>query len=54
MKKIYIIPTLQVVKIQPAQILAGSEQVGVGEEYSSGKPVLSRQAGFSDDDDWED
>ena len=54
MKKIYMIPTLQVVKIQPAQFIATSEQVGVGEEYSGGKPVLSRQAGFSDDDDWED
>ena len=54
MKKIYMIPTLQVVKRQPAQILAGSEQVGVGTTYSGGT-VLSRQGRFSaDDDDWED
>ena len=51
MKKTYMIPTLQVVKIQPAQFIANS-QVGVGDEYSSGKPVLSRQGRFSDNDDW--
>ena len=43
-----MIPTLQVVKIQPAQFIANS-QVGVGEEYSGGT-VLSRQGRFSDDD----
>ncbi len=53
MKKIYMIPTLQVVKIQPAQILAGSE-IGKGEEFNGSTDVtLSRSAGFSDSDDWE-
>ena len=54
MKKIYMIPTLQVVKIQPAQILAGSESMLVGDTYS-GETVMSRSANFSAaDDDWED
>ena len=51
MKKTYMIPTLQVVKIQTTQILAGSP--GLTGTYSGGQ-VLSRGAGFSDSDDWED
>ena len=46
-----MIPTLQVVKIQTAQILAGSEKMKVGNPYSD-ETVMSRGAGFSDDDDW--
>ena len=53
MKKTYMIPTLQVVKIQPAQILAGSE---IGKSEYAGGGVGARSAGFSesDDEDWED
>ena len=44
MKKTYMIPTLQVVKIQPSRILAGSpELTGT---YKGGT-VLSRQGRFS-------
>ena len=51
MKKTYMIPTLQVVKIQPSRILAGSpELTGT---YGGGQ-ILSRDASFSDSDDWED
>jgi hypothetical protein len=52
MKKTYMIPTLQVVKIQPSRILAGSpELTGT---YTGGT-VLSRESKFSEsaDDDWE-
>ena len=45
MKKTYMIPTLQVVKIQPAQILAGSE-IGKGGDYNGGD-VGARQGRFS-------
>ena len=46
-----MIPTLQVVKIQTTQILAGSpELTGT---YKGGQ-VLSRESRFSDSDDWED
>ena len=51
MKKTYMIPTLQVVKIQPTQILAGSV-LGKGSPYSGGD-IQARGAGFSDSDDWE-
>ena len=49
MKKTYMIPTLQVVKIQTAQILAGS--VDLYGQNATG-PGMGRQAGFSDSDDW--
>ena len=51
MKKIYMIPTLQVVKIQTTQILAGS--VDMYGENATG-PGMGRRAAFSDSDDWED
>jgi hypothetical protein len=51
MKKTYMIPTMKVVKIQPARILAGSPDL-TG-TYNGGK-VLSRQARFSDWDEEEE
>ena len=61
MKKTYMIPTMKVVEIKPAQILAGSvsgtsgaEGLGKGADWSSGS-ANSRGAGFSaTDDDWEE
>ena len=46
-----MIPTLQVVKIQTTQILAGSP--GLTGTYGSGQ-ILSREAGVTDDDNWEE
>ena len=55
MKKIYMIPTLQVVKIQPAQLLAGSETASMkGTTITESSGFGARGASFSDDDDWED
>ena len=51
MKKTYMIPTLQVVKIQTTQILAGSE---LGKGVYEGGGVGARGAGFSDSDDWDE
>jgi len=49
MKKTYMIPTLQVVKVQSAKILAGSvPQLGGTTEETSGN--LGREAMFSDFD----
>ena len=52
MKKTYIIPTLNVVKIQPAQILAGSDletKSGTATEWGG-----ARRARFSDwDEDYD-
>ena len=48
MKKTYKNPTLKVVKVNPARILAGSP--GLTGTYSGGT-VLSRQSDFSD---WSD
>ena len=47
-----MIPTLQVVKIQPAQFIAASDTTPVGSNYSGGE-IQARGAGFSDSDDWE-
>ena len=60
MKKTYKIPTLQVVKMQSANILAGSvngtsgaEGLGKGDSWGTGT-ANSRQGRFSaDDEDWE-
>ena len=52
MKKTYMIPTLKVVEIKPAQILAGSE-IGKGDGYSGG-PVGARRARFSEWDEDEE
>ena len=54
MKKIYMIPTLQVVKVQSAKILAGSVPQLQGDSTTSTSGNLGRSAGFSADDDWED
>ena len=51
MKKTYMLPTLQVVKFQTAQILAGSD---FGQGTMDGSQAATRGAGFSDSDDWED
>ena len=48
MKKTYMIPTLQVVKIQTNQLL-----IQASEQYS-GQDIQARGAGFSANDDWED
>ncbi len=44
-----MIPTLQVVKIQTAQILAGSIDMY---NQNATSPGMGRGAGFSDSDDW--
>lgn len=41
-KKIYMIPTLEVVKIGTQQMLATSDQVGIGNPYSGGT-IQARQ-----------
>ena len=54
MKKIYMIPTLQVVKIQTANLL---QQIsgGFGEGTKSGSVAAGRQASFSDNwDEWDE
>ena len=48
MKKIYMIPTTRVVKIETIQMIA--ESVGVGQSYQSGDAVLSREGSSLDDD----
>ena len=50
MKKTYMIPTLQVVKIQTANLL---QTVSMFNQNAEG-PGMGRGAGFSADDDWED
>ena len=50
MKKTYMIPNLQVVKIQTTQFIATS--IPQGADWTSGT-ANSRGAGFSDSDDWE-
>ncbi len=55
MKKTYMIPTLQVVKIQPAQFIATSQTAGMGgPNITDQNGFGARGAGFSDSDDWED
>lgn len=52
MKKTYIIPTLQVVKIQPAQFIATSIPM---EGKDAVGPGMARRARFSDwDEDWDE
>ena len=51
MKKTYMIPTLKVVKIQPAQVIAASVNMYGANANSE---AMGRQAGFSDSDDWEE
>ena len=46
-----MIPTLQVVKVQSAKILAGS--IDMYNQNATG-PGMGRGAGFSNSDDWED
>ena len=51
MKKTYMIPTLQVVKIQTTQFIAASPNPGFDPENTTGS-MGARGAGFSDSDDW--
>ena len=52
MKKTYIIPTLNVVEIQPTRILAGSETVLMQGDYDEKTVTVgARRAHFSD---WEE
>ena len=60
MKKTYMIPSMKVVMVKSAHILAGSvsgtsgaDGLGKGADWSSGS-ANSREARFSADDDWED
>ena len=55
MKKTYMIPTLQVVKIQPAQFIATSETASMkGTPITESSGFGARGASFSDNDDWEE
>ena len=54
MKKTYIIPTLQVVKIQTANLLQAISG-GFGEGPKPGSVAAGREARFSDwDEDWDE
>ena len=48
MKKIYMIPTTQVIKLQTANLMAGSMKFGGDTNATSGN--LSREGDFWDDD----
>ena len=50
MKKTYINPTMTIVKIQTAQMIAASPIYGGSTEATSGN--LSREGSFWDDDDY--
>ena len=55
MKKIYMIPTLQVVKIQPAQVIATSLNASMdGKSINSSNDFGARRARFSDWDEEEE
>ena len=55
MKKTYMIPTLQVVKIQPAQVIATSLNASMeGKSINSSNDFGARSARFSDDEDWDE
>jgi len=51
MKKTYVIPTLKVIKVQPTQLLSGSESFAKGNNYNGTDNIESRGGGFSDWDD---
>lgn len=53
MKKIYIIPTVNIVTVKPVYML--SESIAKGDEFNSenGDVVLSRRRNFWDDEDEE-
>ncbi len=53
MKKTHIIPTTKVVNVELHKMIAASEQVSVGSNYSGGT-VLSRESEWEDDEeeDW--
>ncbi len=51
MKKTYINPTMTIVKIQTAQMLAASEP-GYGGNTTETSGNLSRESSFWDDDDY--
>ena len=48
-----MIPTMKVVKIQPAQFIAASLPASE-ESANPGLGMSARSAGFSDDDDWDE
>ena len=50
MKKTYMIPTLQVVKIQPAQFIANSLPQVAGDDTPASSGNLGREATISDDE----
>ena len=43
MKKTYIDPTIKIVKIKPALLLSGSEQIKVGSNYDGTTTIESRR-----------
>jgi len=54
MKKTYMIPTLKVVEIKPAQFIAASFQQTLGTTEVNGSAALGREARFSDWDEEEE
>ena len=43
MKKTYKNPTIKIVKIKPALLLSGSEQINVGSNYNGSATIESRR-----------
>jgi len=54
MKKTYMIPTLKVVEIKPAQFIAASQPGLMGSKTESTSGNLGREARFSDWDEEEE
>ena len=54
MKKIYLIPTMNVVRIELHHLMAGSEQLGFGDDVTSAEGADSRDGGSFWGDDEED
>lgn len=53
MKKTYMIPTMKVVEIKPAQFIANSLPTS-DESADPGLGMSARRSRFSDSDDWEE
>lgn len=51
MKKTYINPTIEIVKVPATQLLAGSDPK-LGSSFQSGETVLSRSIDIDDEEDW--
>lgn len=52
MKKIYIIPTTTVVKVETAHMIAASENITLGGSYNESSVIQSRRGNsFWDDED---